>query len=283
MMRALVSVELNKAFKNPWFYIAALIGCSLAVASAYMSIQSQYNGGLSAQEDEWLGTGATGAFATWILVGTGDLFVSGVFFYILPLLVLIPYCWSLQTEILSGALAHEYTSHTRRETLAARYIAVFVSSGATAVIPLLVNQVVLMCFVPSSVPEVTSNIYMGMREEEIWTHLYFTWPVLYVAVNVAYDFVLAGMWGGLVLSVSTIIENRVVLLVGSYVAALAIDFANNYIFYILNINGFTFSLLRLFHAGQAGFRTASPMIAVPLLMAAASAYLLRRFTRKDLL
>lgn len=282
-MRELVSVELNKALKNPWFYIAVLIGCSLAVASAYMAIQSNYSAGLSGREDEWLGTGATGVFAAWMLVGTGDLFVSGVFFYILPLLTLIPYCWSLQTEIFSGALAHEYTCRTRRDTLAARYIAVFISSGAAAVIPLLVNLVILMCFVPASVPEVTSNIYMGMREEEIWVNLYFTWPALYVAVNVVYDFVLAGIWGGLVLSMSTVLENRVVLLVGSYVAALAIDFVNNYLFFILNINGFTFSLLRLLHAGQAGFRTAGPMVAVPLAMAAVSALLLRRFKRKDLL
>lgn len=283
MMRALVSVELNKAFKNPWFYIAALIGCSLAIVSACMSIQSHYGGGLSGREDEWLGTGASGAFASWILVGTGDLFVSGAFFYILPLLVLIPYCWSLQTEVISGALTHEYTSRTRRDVLAARYIAVFLSSGATVVIPLLINLATLMCFLPASIPEVSSNIYMGMREEEIWTRLFYTWPALYVAVNVVYDFILAGIWGGFALSLSTVIENRVALLVGSYVAALAIDFVNNYLFFILNVNGFTFSLLHLFHAGQASFRSAGPMLAIPLLMALASAYLLHRFARKDLL
>lgn len=282
-MRELMSVELNKALKNPWFYIALAIGCALAIWSAATSIETQFHAGLSLSRDEWLGTGATGIYSSWIIVGTGDLFISGIFFLILPLLVLLPYAWSLQTEIQNGVLMHEYVCHTRKEVLTSRYIAAFVSSGLVVAIPLIVNLAVLVCFVPATTPEVMSNIYMGMREEELWSYFYYTHPFIYVILNTIYDFVVAGAWGGFVLAISFFIENRVMLLVGSYVAVLAVDFFNKYMFGILDLQAFNFSLLSLLHAGNSSiFRSALPAMMVPCLLIALAVVFLRWFSRRDL-
>lgn len=283
-MKRLVRTELDKALRNQWFVVAVAIATILAVASAGMSIDMQRTFGLSMSQDEWMGMGATGAYSSWVFVGTGDLFVSGIFFFILPLLVTLPYCASLLDEENTGALAHQYANASRRHVITARYIAVFISSGLVAAIPLMVNFAVLLCCVPASTPEVSSNLYMAMVEQELWSGLYYSLPLLYVVANTALDFILAGAWGGAVLAFSTIARGRVELLVGSYLMVLAIDFGSKYLFGLLGVQAVNVSLLSLLHAGNSGIvRTPLPIMLLIVFLFGISVFLLKRFLGRDLL
>lgn len=283
-MFRLVAVEIDKALKNRWFFIAVAIGVVLAEASAFRCMSAQLNAGLSMSADEWLGTGATGAYTAWLPVATGDFYVSGVFFLLCPLLCVVPYASSLRSEIIDGSLAQQYARANRWQVLVARYAAVCISAGLVVGIPLLVNFATLLCALPASVPEVASNIYIGFRSEEMLSWLYFSHPLVFVAVKTIWDMIIAGVWGGFVLGLSTLIDNRVVLLAGSFVIALVMDYASKWIFLLLDVNGFSLSVIEMLPSVRAGMVSALfPSLALVIVFAFISACLLARQGRRDLL
>lgn len=222
-MRGLMAVELDKSLRNPWLICSVAIGAALSLFAvrSYLAVNVSWQQGVSA--DEWYGLGAQNAFAAWMPAdGT---FESTVFFFVAPLLAVLPYAWSMRTELSSGAISHQLLRARRSEVHAARYAAVFVSSGLAVAVPLLVNLVALLCVLPARVPEAAAGIYIGVGREEMLASLLFGAPSLFVVAKTLLDFLIAGLWGGFVLGLSVLIENRVLLLAGSFLLSVATGFA----------------------------------------------------------
>lgn len=278
----LVLVELDKAIRNRWFAISLTIALAIATWSAMAAIEThQASMQVTRTGEEWIGLTATSAYATWIVVGTGEVFRSGIFFFLMPLLVIIPYSWSLGSDRRNGYMAHQLLRCPREMALLARYAAAFITSGLVITIPLIANFIILLCFLPAYTPEVVSNLYMGMLPHELFSREFFTAPGLYVAFSTILDFVICGAWGGFVLACSPCIRNRIALIVGSFILTFVVRLTNQYLFYLLDSAGFNYSITDLLYHGSPTFPREAIPTAVVILSLIAAAFALLCARRKD--
>ena len=289
-MKELLSIEVNKAFRNRWFVIALLIGCALACWSAAISIDAQLtwqqgsDGVGWVTSDEWVGSTITGAYTDWMLVAGSDPFAAGLFFFIAPILVVMPYAWSMRTEMMDGYIIQQAARFDARKIYWCRYFAVFFTSGAVVAIPLILNFLVCLCFIPAYMPDITTNLYLGINAQELWARELFTMPLLYVVYNIVLDFLLCGLWGGLVLAVSLVVKNRVALIAGSFLLTAVMRVFNNSIFMLLGVHGFRFNFTDiLFQGALTYYREGWPIIVLMLITVVLSITLFWMHKRDDVL
>lgn len=289
-MKRLLSVELDKAFRNRWFVISLLVGCALACWSATISIdalltwQQRSEGVEWVLSDEWIGSTMTGAYTDWMLVAGSDPFAAGLFFFIAPMLVVMPYAWSMRTEMMDGYIVQQASRFDVRKIYLCRYLAVFLTSGAVIAIPLILNFLVCLCFIPAYTPDITTNLYLGIDAQELWARELFTTPFLYVVYNTVLDFLLCGLWGGLVLAFSLVVKNRVALVAGSFLLAAAMRVLNDSIFMLLGVHGFRFNFTDiLFQGALTYYREGGPIIVLMFIMGALSVTLFWMRKRDDVL
>ncbi|MBY4797512.1 hypothetical protein K6V98_03960 [Collinsella sp. AGMB00827] len=87
-----------------------------------------------------------------------------------------------------------------------------------------------------------------MHNTEMWAQLFFTHSFMFVLAKTVLDFFLAGLWGVFVLACSTLLENRVILLVSSYVLATIVSYLSNYVFSIMALEGCCIDIASLLRA-----------------------------------
>lgn len=218
-MIRLIRIEFDKAFQNAWFGIAVLIGCAIAVASAAVSVKGYFDWSYDVFDPEacYYPLASSGSFAAWIGVRRMDTtFLPDLFFALAPLCAALPYAWSLRSELVSGFINQPYVRTVRMRYLLAKYAATFCSGAATVAMPLLLNFVVLSCFIPGYIPDAGDGMRVLIMPNYAFSGLFFSKPLLYVLVYTLFDAVLCGLWAVFVLSLSFLIDNRVVLMAGSY-------------------------------------------------------------------
>lgn len=276
-MKRLFRIESNKAIYNYWFAAALIIATTLAVASAVIRINTNATT-LQWIENQWVGLSSLGAYAGWIVVDWNVACQN--FFLLLPLLAIVPYSTSLRTELITGVFSQMVVRSRRANYLLAKSVASFEAGFLIAIIPLLLNFGLLACFCPAYVPEALDNINFGIIPTTLFADLFYGAPLAYVAVNALADGLLCGAWAFLVLAVSSLVDNRVILLAGSYLLLMAIRYLNAVVFQAFGIQGFCFNLFGLLVGNGTGEpRTLASLTGVLLSMLSVGALLL--WARKD--
>ncbi len=243
-MRGLVRLEMSKALKNKWFYAALGIACALAVASAIACV-ADAEGYLALKRGgiyEWTVRSTKGCFGRSILLAHGGDLWSEVFFLAMPLLVLLPNSCSLRSELVSGQLDQMYVRASRGSYLRAKWLATFAVAATVVVVPIVLNLLVVACFLPGYGIEVIDEMYVCVGGGETWASLLYSAPLAYLTLNVLFDAVLCGCWATLALALSLLVDNRVLLLVGCYLAVIIARYLGSVIFAALGIRGFVFDL-----------------------------------------
>lgn len=254
------------------------IACALVVTSSAFDA-ADYQGVLDrttrfGTERNYAVTAAT-AWAYWI--GVDYQRSSSLFFTLLPLLVVMPYAWSLRTDLLSGYVTHAMARMSRREYYAAKFTAVFLSAGLATAVPLLLSQVLAFCIAPTTLPLVKDvfTLSLAVMEGMPLYDLFYTCPLAYVLAWTLMDFALSGLWATSVLAVSLVLENRVLLVARSCLFQMAVGFVVSLTVVLLDIPGSDTvfldlaSMLRpisLYHEGQplASALVVTLMVAVSL-------------------
>lgn len=249
---AIVHHELSKLFHTPWLYLAIGIGSLLAVTAgveSYLYLQREtaqmvslgYGLGLNAHNV--LGQTREGSFGNWMLVGANAPLAASVFFYALPLLVLLPFTWSYRTEMHSGYAAHLAVRGKRSSYIAGKLLASFLSSALVTAVPLLVNFLVVSCLFPAYFPLAEDSSYVGVFVGCFFSVLFYNQPLLFVVAYTAFDALLMGLWAMVVLTLSTLIHDRVKLMVIPYLLFLAWSYAIVWVFQLLDLNSIGGDLL----------------------------------------
>ena len=237
----MVSNEMRRALGNPWFKGSMVVLIMLAVAAALFQVNT-YVGHWQqviaeyGNESYYYHT-TFSCFNNWLpLRGANP--AAGFFFVVLPLLVLMGYAWSLASDVRSGYVAQVLTRSTRGEFYKARYCSVFTSAGLLATIPLIVNLLIVACFLPAYMPRVTDAMYIDMGPTDLFANVFFSAPLLYVLLKLVVNFVLCGLWATMVMSLATVWANRVVLICVPYIALLLIKHVGENLFVAMRLNGY---------------------------------------------
>lgn len=237
----LFRTELRRALRGPWFLGSLLVLVVLAIMAAVYEI-SLYIGNWEwiiekfANESYYYHS-IYSCFNMWLPMGrVSD--AASLFFTLLPLLALMGYAWSLAADAHSGYLAQLVTRIPRRSLFMARYGAVFTSAGLLAVVPLILNLVVLACFLPAYTPSVVDRMYIALAPTDAFSSIFYTTPLLYGVLRCALDFVLCGLWAVMVLGFSTLTTNRIALVCVPYIILLLVKHVGENIYVMMRLRGY---------------------------------------------
>lgn len=246
-MGALVRVELCKAIKNKWFVIAVVLGCLLALVSAVgnilLGLQFEAQN-ISYMKVTYQELSALSLYHFWIVTDLTQP-ATDLFFLLVPLLVVLPYSWSLASELKNNSISHSLTRTTPIKYYGAKLFAAFVAGSLSVSIPIVLNFVVCACFLPAYVPQISAVIYLAIAQGTLWSYLFYTTPLLYSALMVLINFLFGGLWAMVVMSLAIFIKNRIALICGPFLVLLFIKFFESRVFSFNAHFGFTpFTYLR---------------------------------------
>ncbi len=290
-MRALIALELRKAIRSPLFALALAVGVALAAASFAGTVAErlpQYRSLLVMLAVEPMEKFASpsiySCFNQWMSVD-GWQVTTALFYKVAPLLAVMPYAWSLLSERRSGYVCQVFVRQERWRYALAKALAAFCAGGLVATVPQLLNLVALACVFPGYTPEVTTALYTGIYEDNLWSGLFYSYPAAYAGCYLVLDFALCGLWAAFVLCLGFFVRNPLKLLAVPYLVLLAVQFVNERIFLALGgIRGIQLSLLENLPAYTTAYvQNGWVILAEALALAVAAALLVAVGVRRDAL
>ncbi len=110
-----------------------------------------------------------------------------------------------------------------------KYIAVFISSGLTITVPLLLDFLIILLFVPAIFPDSVYDIYYGIFSNNFMADIFYGQPFVYVLIFLLLCFVFCGLFGCLGYSISTLIKSKIIAIVVPTVLMILVEFVKNLI------------------------------------------------------
>lgn len=155
-------------------------------------------------------TVAPSAIAGAWLAGNPVTWTGFVFFLILPILAMLPFGVSYFSDRESGYLKNLYTRMPRRQYLTNKFLVTFLSGGTAVAVPLGLNLLCSMIFVPNLLPPVIHPINY-INPTRFLYELYFSRPLLYIGFFIVLDFLLGGMFACITLAISYLSDYKVIV------------------------------------------------------------------------
>lgn len=151
------------------------------------------------------------------------------FFFIFPLLAVIPYSWSYDADLKSGFWKQIMPRTGRANYIVSKTISSFVSGGLVIGIPLLINLLGSAMFLPAAVPDVTS-MQTPVWSGYLFSKLFYSHPWIFSFSVIIIDMLWGGTIAMIALAVSSITYNRIISLITPFLLFLLEDYiALNYL------------------------------------------------------
>lgn len=244
-----MKTEIKKALLNKYFICVCIYGTLLSLLHCYQKITAynsalksliHYNSTSVIQSNPY--APITNVFTVWIGFDTANT-LAKIFFLTFPLAAAIPYCWSYCSDRKSGYADKAIYEVGKYNYHLNKYIAVFISSGLTIVIPLLVNFLIMLLFVPAICPDSVYDIYYGIFSNNFMAEIFYGMPILYVGIFILLNFVFCGLFGCFGYAVSTIIKSRIIAIISPLSVLLLIEYIKDSIVKNNPLNNTEFSPL----------------------------------------
>lgn len=222
--------ELKRAILNPYFILICLYGIVIALLhcgqkafeySTFISAVREYGTVENVKVNPC--TPVYNAFTSWIGCDSSSKY-SKLLFFIFPLLAALPYSWSYCYNYKKEKNKNEcYIPNSHQ------YLAVFISSGLTLAIPLLINFLSILLFIPVIFPDSIYDIYYGFFSNEFMSYIFYVNPYLYILIFIILCFVFSGLLGCLGFSFSTLIRSRILAIASPFIVTIATEYIKRYI------------------------------------------------------
>ena len=182
---------------NPLFWICIAIGACLALLAAWIEIKIEFNTlEATLQQGNHLSyntlLSVISTYTAWIPTRIGD-FYSGLYYLLWPLLATIPTAWILSNDSKEGVLEQQCLRIKKASVIRIKLYVSFISGGICSALPLILNFLVVICFLPLITPKIYDEIYTAVPMNSLFSGLFYNSPLAYV-INLS---VLAFIIGGL--------------------------------------------------------------------------------------
>lgn len=239
----MIKTEIKRALIGKSFKIALVIGIAIAAAAAFSAISTEFYR-WDIWDKYWINPDGTmnknpqiavsTLYRCWI--GGNYSAFSIAFYYLLPILASLPFSWSLAGEIKSGYRKLSLVRCGRIKYYFSKYLSAFISGALIAAVSLIINFIVVACFVPARMPDPGESIWYGVFMTSFCSRLFYTAPLLYSALIMLIDIIFAGLWAALCLSLGFYIKNKAAVIILPYIMLLLHQFlctlVSAYRFYI---------------------------------------------------
>jgi len=182
----MIKIELKRAFANRAYLLALCIGLGIVIWHLFIEViplskdyDMYYQQILTMTDNVYPST----VFRDWFGSSMHHYSIVGsnLFFFILPLLICIPYVGSYYSDRSSGYAANVVVRTKSSKYYTAKLLAIFLSAASIAVIPLVFSLFVASLFIPAIVPEVTTFSY-PIVVKNFWADIFYNAPALYFAL-----------------------------------------------------------------------------------------------------
>ncbi|WP_100066078.1 hypothetical protein [Miniphocaeibacter massiliensis] len=235
-MKNILKMELNKGIKNKFFVLSIAIGVFIAVWGFlynYYSYTDQIElmESLKLKDPSFLKdfVAERTVFNSWI-GGEAFSLASVIYFFVFPILIAIPYGWSYAEEKNSGYVKNIVVKTGKKNYFFAKYISVFITGGLAMVLPLILNFLMIMLFIPSITPLPEYLTSYGVVGGDIMAKLYYTKPFLYVFLYLCVDFLYCGILACISLAATSFIKQKWAVVIIPFFYCLAIEFSTKFVY-----------------------------------------------------
>ncbi len=232
-MKRLFKYEFVKATKNKLFIISVIIGLLICLYSAVYTIESYYteldNCEIIRQQSDCLINPMNASFSLfnrwigqeWISVA------SSLFFLLCPLLATIPYSWSFSVEKKNGYINNIFIRTNKSRYVNVKFIVTFLTGGLCALIPIMVNLMVVSAFIPAVKPDVFYDIYYNMPVSNAFSQLFYEMPVVYILLKVIIIALFSGCYAVMGQATGFIIKNKFIAILLPFVFMMLYNYISN--------------------------------------------------------
>ena len=205
-MGRMIRIELYRAFHGKELKTAMLLGGLLGLAHFVLEVIPSVSHIFDGYHPDIASSVVGNVTESWM----GGMINPEINIYqmVVFLLITIPYAASFYTDRKSGILKNIAVRGEKREYLAAKSVAVFMTAGVSAVFPLLLNLMLTM----TMFPVINYDWYQLPNYKALFMNLAVKNVIAYCIVYMALIFVFAGLIAGLTLSLSLYANNRFVVL-----------------------------------------------------------------------
>ena len=211
-MKAMLKIEMCRAFKNKSFFLSLAIGLSIIMAHIIINVVSKANnplnffsGGLSYPYS---------VFNSWI-GGVASNPCLAAYTTIFPILATLPFGISYHSDLKNGYVKSIFTRTNHINYCLSKYAATFISAGIAVVIPMLVNLLITSAMLPSLIP--VSNGTFSLRGGCLWSEIFYTNPYVYIGMYMVVYFIYGGVFASLALVGTFFVENLFLLMLFPFI------------------------------------------------------------------
>ena len=206
-MKQILKNECKKAFFNKGMILALGIGCTIVLWHSwqYLFAPNVKDTNDFCQES---------VFYNWIGASSFPM-QSYLYYFILPLLAVLPAGISFYQDIHTGYIRQIYTRTSRRDYLVAKYLSVFLSGGVAVVLPLVLSFYMAAVRFPLLKPEPIMDY--GPDRTSFGFELYYNHPILHTLVFLGIAFLFAGGFAGFSFLATYYTEYKIVVLITPFV------------------------------------------------------------------
>ena len=223
-MREALGVEFKRAYKSRWYKFSILFGSILAMLAFFSTdgwnLCKYWMRYISGDESAVSMASKMGFMDMPLEIWMPRYGAHSKFYYlwivILPLLCTVPYAITYFVDRQDGLINQLITRMGRRNYYIAKLLVCFVNGGTIAVVPLIVNLVACMCFLPWGMPLRSTNVY-PVGESNAFSEIFYTKPFLYVLIYLVLTFILFGLITASTMLLSLLVENRYALITAPFI------------------------------------------------------------------
>lgn len=229
-MRADIWYGIKKAIFNKYFIVICFLGIVIAIMHSYEAISTYSDISQSIQyyssKEQNPHASITNAFTMWIGWDQKNKY-SKLLYRILPLISVLPYCWSYSKEKKIGIANKNIVQNGKWKYHFSKYTSVFISSGLVMAIPLIINFLTILLFIPPIYPDSVYDIYYGIFSCNFMADMFYMHPFVYVGIFIALSFIYCGLFGCLGYAISVFLPNRILSVSFPIVAVLLTEHIKN--------------------------------------------------------
>lgn len=212
-MKILLKLEFKRLFKNKMLYVSLFIGIILAAGSfinkviPHMDILKGFSGNVASYPfsvfNSWIGTDiGFGAYAT-------------AYLYVCILLAALPYCAFFSIDNRNQYILQYYSRIDRKKLHAAKFMTTFLSGGLIVLIPILLNLIATMMFVPV-LPPIENGLFIGTGKS-IMGDIFSDHAFIYIIIYLVQFFIYGGAFSVVSLAVSFLLNNAFLVVLSPFI------------------------------------------------------------------
>ncbi len=213
-MKALMKIELERAFKNKWFYISASITLLIVLMDIWQNVLP-----FRRNIEYWLSESnynyqCPGLYLQWMEINLRA--PSMIYHFIIPLLAALPYSMSIYTDVKTHYMNNIVTKIEKKKYYLSKLITQFISGGCIAILPLVCSFIVTAMILPAIHPVAATGQY-PFSKLEVFGDLFFYNPLLFVIVLLIIDFIGFGLINCIAYIFADLLDNKYMVALSPFI------------------------------------------------------------------